>query len=63
MNGDKISLAILRGEGTLARAVGASILDNPCYLTVSPGMTDEKLAAWDAQAAAWQAGWLYGVGK
>lgn len=56
-----LTLAILRAEGAVARAYGLKFLDNPCYLSVAPDMTDDEFAAWEAEASAWEWGWSHGL--
>lgn len=58
---NNLTLAILRAEGAVARSRGVGFLDNPCYLSVGPDMTDDEFAAWEAEAGAWEWGWSHGL--
>ena len=59
---EKISLVILRAEGAVARAAGATILDNPFYRTENlPSDNEDDFARWEAQALAWESGWHDGL--
>ena len=64
MNTEKLTLAIVRAEGAIARDAGFDIVDNPYSRTETlPETSGGKLIAWEAQADAWESGWLCGCGE
>ena len=45
--------------GSVARAAGTNLIDNPFYHQNNmPAATGERLAEWEAKVKAWDAGWI-----
>ena len=49
----------LMQQGSMARAAGTNLFDNPFYHENNmPAATGEERAVWEAKVKAWDAGWI-----